>query len=201
MNHGGEMARTIIISSLIIAVLVGNALPDDKTLQFLKSIDTKIVQLEDSIRVSDVGWGKELITSAKTNDFEAKYQSLRILLAPGLTLTIQNVRERTENLATMGQILTSLPGISSDMMTVIDYENRLNHIEFLLNSRRSTIATRLSILIAILFGALSIIFGTGSLWLSISGNRKSNKRLSEIIKLNDSILKKVTPKRPIRRGR
>ena len=128
----------------------------NKNLEALKDMDSKILAMEDSIRITEIGW-VEIITSSETNRFEDRYKELRRDLTPALTKTIQSTREKSLKIKTMGQALSSLPIISADMLTVIDYETRLNHIEFLLNSRRAKIASRLSLMFAVFFGALSII--------------------------------------------
>lgn len=146
-----------------------------ETLTLLKGIDAEINELMTSIRENEVGWGTELLKSRTTRDFEDRYLKLRSKLDPVILMTIQDVRERTTRLRMAGEYLTSIPRLVSDMLTVVDYESRLYHIEFLIISRKATISARLAVIIASVLGTLGLVFGLFSAY----SNVKFRTRLEE----------------------
>ena len=159
----------------------------NKALRVLKDFDKEINELTISIRQSDISWNWEIITNNQTNTYQRSYLELKAGLDSMITFATQESRERVAKLKTMGQALSSIPTLVSDMMTIVDYETRLNHIEFLITSRSATLSARRSILIAFLFGFFSLCLGVFSVIRSAS----INKRFKEIDQQYEKILSRL----------
>ena len=175
----------IMLALLVISANSRSETDQDKILSLLRDINEEINQLTISISENEVGWWDlEIFTCSQTSDFEQRYLKLKNRLDPALTIAVQDVRKRTTKLKTMGQALSSIPGLVSDMLTIVDYETRLNHIEFLIISRRATISTRLSIVIASVLGIIGVLLGVVSVWR----DAKVDRRFREIDQQNEQIL-------------
>jgi hypothetical protein len=165
------MAKYFPLAALAILVISADSDSETdqyKTLDLLKGIDKEINELTLSIREGQVGWGSEILTSRQTSDFERRYLRLKNRLDPVMTSWMQGVRERAAGLRTMGEALSSIPALVSDMLTIVDYETRLNHVEFLITTRRATISNRLSMMIALVLGVLGVLLGIASVWRKAS---------------------------------
>jgi len=129
-----------------------------EALNSLKKVDSEVGDLEKRIREDDVGWwDAEIITAGRTNHFQSEYLALKSRLQPLISEGIRGAREQAAQVKTMGQALASLPEMVPLLMSFVDYQGRLDHIEFMIESRRSMILGRLSIWIAIPLGLLSIV--------------------------------------------
>jgi len=129
-----------------------------EVLDSLKEVDSKVADLEKRIREDTVGWwDAEIITAGRTNQFQSEYLALKGRLQPLISGGIQAGRERGASVKTMGQALASLPEMVPLLMSFVDYQGRLDHIEFMIESRRSMILGRLSVWIAILIWSCAFL--------------------------------------------
>ena len=127
-------------------------------LEILKKHDSELEDLEKRIRDDNVGWWDiEIVTSSRTNRFQRRYVALKGQLEPVVSGGIEAARRQGASVDTMGQALASLPEMIPLLMTLVAYKGQLDHIEFMIESRRSVILGRFSVYIAISLGSLSIV--------------------------------------------
>jgi len=156
------MTKHIAIVLLVVIMNPGRsdsaAIYRNNSLDVLAAFDERVVQLENSIREDKVGWDLvEILISRRTRKFQEDYLKFKTGFDPVLGGATQNVRERVTTLRTFGQVLAAIPELNSDVLTILDYQTRLNHIEFLILARQSDISSKLSIITAVVMGSLSVV--------------------------------------------
>ncbi len=124
----------------------------------LQKTDCALQDLERQIREDNVSWWDvEIVTSSRTNRFQREYVALKSQLQPVISGGIEGGRKHAASVKTMGQALASLPEMIPLLMTLVVYKGQLDHIEFMIESRRAVILGRLSVYIAVCFGLCAII--------------------------------------------
>lgn len=175
------MKRYILLTMLLVLIAPTNShlqteAEIKEALCTSRAVDSTINTLIDDIRKDELGWGWEVLWSSKTRAFEKRFEQIKNKLSPSITMGVQLVRKKVPKLKTMGQALAITPELIGTTLMIITDQAMLNHIEFLLLSRRSTIATRLSIMVAVFFGSIGIL----SLIVAVWSNLSTRKRFMEI---------------------
>ncbi len=121
------------------------------------SVDNMLRRLTEELREDEVGWGIEVFTQRKTCAFDSRFRDIKNLLDPNIAANLQRINKKIPEIRTMGQALASTPDLIATTLQTVTTQASLNHIEFLILSRRSTIATRLSIWVAVVFGIIGML--------------------------------------------
>jgi hypothetical protein len=172
-----RLKSTVVCATLLcVSVMLGTSYASTGDLrEVLMTTDKDLDELTERIRGDTIGWFDiEIVSSTRTEGYMKDYVVLQNKLSPIITAAAHTVRARVDALRTMGDIQTNMPRLLADAMTIDTYQGKLNHIEFLLLSRHSTIASRQSIWIALFFGTSSVLATVVSF---IRGRRKQREEV------------------------